>query len=320
MPDEAQAGARLTSSRSRATTDRPGPAERGLAAAKGGKPGAGQPDRPTASVLVYYESAGKRSSDEEKQAARNARLIAEIYARQMSTTGGASGAVVHGVSTWKEFHAHVGRHRSIGRLVLMLHGADGAMSLSSVVKDLDQIAAAFGAQPPQVGRVDIEACNVANDAPRLARFGRRLGATHVSGWNQFWIPSVTTVQVGDRHDIGKLTALTAPFRRWLLPNSPSDEQMLKRGGRWQLVVEWFRDDYCADPLPGPPPRGEPDTRAWTFRPRSSAVERTIRAEDAGAFVKEMAKPVVPLTHLTIDLTPQAKPAAPSPAAVVPAMP
>lgn len=250
--------------------------------------------------LVLHELAPTGGTAAQRAQARDDRRLAEEYGWRVFRAPEPGTEFVRGLRNWEDFYATLARARHVEHMVITFHGADGLVGLGNKSKELDEVAAGFADPGPVVDAITFESCNVARGAPQMVQLARRLRAKSVTGWNHFWIHSILTVETAKGSDSKLLASKIAPYRRWLLPGSLSPEQMVAKGGRFYLVVEWFREDNDEEVLPAT--HDVPDDRPRTFKPRSRAENRVIAPDSADAFVKEMEAPVSSLIRLTIDMT------------------
>ena len=215
------------------------------------------------------------------------------------------GAKIRTVGSWEELASLLEEYKSIDRLVFYFHGIPGALLVGGVGEDLNKVGEKYfkGKKVPKVGRLDLEACSVAETPEKVVPFGKLFNAGSVTAWNYFHVGMKVNVDVPSGVDVTKLEKVLTPFKGYLLENTPSAAEMAKKPGKYEIGVEWFRDDLDDDPLPAPSGGGM-DPREKTFKPRTKKDEVTLKTMDeVKAYVEKYTdSPVRPLDHVTIDLS------------------
>ncbi len=215
------------------------------------------------------------------------------------------GAKIRKVGSWAELAKLLSEYKNVDRLIIYLHGTPGALLLGGVHEELDGVGEKYfkGKKMPKVKQLDLEACSVAESPEKTVPFAKLFAADRVSAWNYFHVGMKITVKVPAGVDKAKLDEMLKPYKGYLLENTPSTSEMAGNPGTYEIGAEWFRDDLNDDPLPALSGGGL-DSRAKTFKPRSSKAEVTLKSmKEVQAYVdKYKNDPVRPLEHVTIDLS------------------
>jgi hypothetical protein len=181
--------------------------------------------------------------------------------------------------------SEVSRYSRIEHLILMFHGAPGAIEVGTWMS-LNDVAKLFSTNIPTIHEITFEGCNIARGPDTMVPFGLLFNASRVNAWNHFWVTCVTEVIIGRDTDVAALNSQLAKFRGYFLPNTPTLEDLAKNPGSYVVVAEWFREDLSDEPIPEAPPPGELDSRKRTFKPRASAQPRQISAKQIAKLIEE----------------------------------
>ncbi|HWN67234.1 MAG TPA: hypothetical protein VNM90_06315 [Haliangium sp.] len=192
------------------------------------------------------------------------------------------------VNSWKNFVKALEEFAVIDKLYMFFHGTPGSMVAGGDIKRLDAVAKLLASVQLKVrNEILIESCNVAENPAPLVPFAEALRAPKISAWNHYHVfdevPPLTVPQGTPRED---LEAVLLPYNSYLVPRSPTVDQILAKPGKWRLVVEWFRQDDNNAKLPTDP--DDLESRTKIFRPRSEAKRRTIKSDEVEALREEYA--------------------------------
>jgi|SRR4051812_43347799 hypothetical protein len=252
---------------------------------------AGIPGRSAANVVAFFDPTEG-----------HARTYAERYLSQvLGLSEGLARASVLPVSSTDQFLGALGKYSRIDRLVLMLHSAPGAILLGKRSVDLVELTRLMKPPLPQVGILDFESCNMGDRPDLLVGFASALSTTRAVAFNYFLSWELITIRVPKGSTESDVDKLITPYRKWLLPHSPSTKDLVHQPGTHQLIAEWFRNDYSHEKLPPQPKTGETDDRDLRFRPRSSAKQIEVGISGTTKIAVENQAPVVTFMQITIDL-------------------
>lgn len=104
-------------------------------------------------------------------------------------------------------------------------------------------------------------------------------------------------------DVTALENLLAPWKNYLLENTPSPPQLINLNqDKYTLIAEWFRPFFTENSELPPPGVGDNHNRK-DFFPRISAKNRSVKNEDdAKKLAEEYRKiPILPLNHIIINI-------------------
>ncbi len=100
--------------------------------------------------------------------------------------------------------------------------------------------------------------------------------TRASAFNHYWVHNTVSVTVERGNTEQQVADAFKDVDGYLLPGTPSYQQMASSPGDQTFVSEWFRKVNSHDKIP-PKPSPGPYPRALEFKPRSRAQPTTVQA-------------------------------------------
>jgi hypothetical protein len=278
---------------------------------------AASPGRSPASAAQALD-AGSPAPRRGSRKANRVLLLAEDVSRiQRAYVDGHlnSAAEVHLVGNRDQFIAALSRYSLISELTILTHGGPNAILFTAPgggfqVVTLAQLAAFYRQRPdtprPAVTRLHLQSCNVGLKPVEMLAFARVLGAVTVQGWNHFYVPSKITLDIPEGVTVDKIVARLREVRSYV-PELVTAEALAARRGKVDVLVEWFRVEDDAAPLPQfDPATGSLQGRRNNFKPVRSAQPRIVETgKELDVLTAELAQwgfadPSKPL--LRIELT------------------
>ena len=214
------------------------------------------------------------------------------------------------ISSWEQLSALLGTYASIERLILSFHSSKGSIIIGGVLRALNikEVISLFSGHKPKIREIDFESCNVGSAPHIIIPFAKLFNAEVVKAWNYYGIRQIVTVPSKMLSD-QNIELLNRKYKNYFLKGQLSLNELAKKPGKHNVVLEWFRDEYDESPIPDPPTdeerkKGNYDTRDKEFVPRKNAKEVFLRSENnAKEYYREYGKsPVKSLHHIIIEIS------------------
>jgi hypothetical protein len=212
------------------------------------------------------------------------------------------GAKVEKINSWEELYSLLIKYSKIDRLVLYFHGTPGSLIIAHVNKSLDKAAQELkGKNLPEITRqLDLEGCEVAQDAGKIIPFARLFKAPRATAWNLFDVIKPLKLTIIPNETVQDLenNVKYKSYKYYFVKGTPSSTDLVKRPGEYTIIAEWFR----RDPDREQEPPSDPSQDRSNFVRRSDAKEKVITPEQASKLTyPPVIDRTVPLEHIIINM-------------------
>ena len=225
-------------------------------------------------------------------------------------------AEIKAVTSWDDITKILKEYSVISELTILVHGHPGGFLFKTKQGNFKEMTLAQATKwyqshvdvnRPRASVIHLQSCNIGLDPTPLIEFAKIFRASSIKAWNHFYVTQSKTLSIPpdvNENDIYK------KFDAW--PYLASDvklEELVRRPGRHQVLVEWYRVDPSAASLP-PGPKSPDDTNATrkSFKSAKTAQSRVVRnTEELEKLIAELSEwgfiePEKPLFQIEVEMS------------------
>lgn len=196
------------------------------------------------------------------------------------------------VGSWEGLARELQKYKTIKTLVLMAHGAEGAMRFGTTEKldyAVEILQRIFGEKKPVITSIILEGCSISEDPGSIMPFADLFQASSITAYTHylFSLENLVKIEIPKGSTIERVKEQIEYNGYYLVEEKNKGtidaHELAKRGGEQTFLVEWFRQYPIKKPLP----KVSESNMALlfdTFRPRSAAVEQTMQSDQVNNLI------------------------------------